>query len=402
MTKQFSHTLLFALIFSVLTLSSCSQVKQVGYFMGIGKTSKPIDLKPLKSIKSSLTTQTNWQVNTGSAMGENQIHPFIDAQVIYIAGARSASAYNKSNGKSLWKVGIGETISAGVNGNSHSSKKASRTQQIFLGTSNGNAISLDAKTGKILWIERLSSEVLAVSPSSNGRIAFRTSDGKIVGLSSTTGELIWQRSQRPSKLSIIGASVPILAGPYVISGFDNGKVAAYDLQTGQPAWEVTLALPRGNTDLERIVDIDGKLSYIGNALFASSLNGSASGINVKEGKPVWLKTFSSTTGVTANSEGLYSSDNKGVIWKLNPQTGAPVWSIDDLEGYQPTLPVLVNNTTILIADKKGGLHWVNAKTGQFVARSKGDPRGYSVAPKVVGKSVYTIGKGGILSRISIR
>ncbi len=276
----------------------------------------------------------------------------------------------------------------------------SASQQVFLGTNNGNAISLDAKTGKVQWIERLSSEVLSVSPSQNGRVAFRTVDGKLHGLSSSTGELIWQQTQASPTLTLNGASVPILIGPLVVAGFDNGKIAAYQLQNGQKTWEVTVAKARGNTDLDRIIDIDGKIMSLGSALFAASLNGNINGIDLSKGATAWANSFSSSTGVNVHPDGLYSSDSKGNIWRINPQTGDPAWKMDDLQRYHPTLPALAGNSLLAIGDKKGNIHWVNTKTGLFVARSKGDPAGYSVEPEVSGNAIYAIGRGGVLSKLT--
>lgn len=376
-------------VFSLL-LSACTQ-----QLFG-NKTSRPIPLKPLKPVVAKISTQVSWQINTGHAMGENQIHPYLDAQTIYVGGAQSVSAWNKANGKQRWRSMIGETISGGINGSLDNS------QQIFLGTNNGNALSLDKRTGKIQWIEHLGSEILAVSPGKNGRVAFRTIDGKLHGLSTNTGELIWQRTQRTPQLTLLGASVPVLVGPLVISGFDNGKVAAYQLQTGEPVWEVTLALPRGRTELERIIDVDGKIKPLGSALFAGSMNGSLDGIDLTKGGLAWAKPFSTSTGVNADPQGLYSSDDKGNVWKMDPQTGNPIWSMDDLQRYQPTLPALMGSSLIVIADKKGNIHWVNTATGTFVARKKGDPAGYSVEPEIDGNSVYAIGKSGLLSKIILQ
>ncbi len=396
------------LVFASVTflLGGCSKFKIPGSQL-FERESKPIPLKALTAVTPTLKTISVWQVSTGSAMGENKIHPYIDSQAIYVGGGSSASAWQKSNGKLLWNSSIGETVSAGVNGtllaNPQTGTPAKSTaEQVFIGTTTGNAISLDAKTGKIQWIERLSSEVLSVSPSHNNRVVFRTIDGKLHGLSASTGELIWQRSQTTPALSLLGASVPIIVSSLVIAGFDNGKVAAYDLLTGKDIWQVPLALPRGNTELERIIDIDGKLKPLGNALFTASLNGSASGINMETGKPAWSRAFSTSVGVNANPQGLYSSDDKGNIWKINPSTGDPLWSMDDLLGREPTVPALLGTANIVVADKQGNIHWINAENGKFTARSKGDPAGYSVEPEISGNSVYTIGKKGVLNKFMIQ
>lgn len=402
--KQINPQMYLAtLLVLALSLSACSGQAIPGsqLFKGSAKE-KVVPLKKLAEITPSIKTKVSWQVDTGAGMGENKLHPFVSNDTVYVAGGASASAWNTNNGKKQWQRVIGETISAGVNGTFlKDPATAGKARQLFIGTSNANAIALDAKDGKIQWIERLSSEIVAVSPSYNNRVVFRTIDGKLHGLNATTGELIWQRTQKTPALSIMGASVPVIVPPLVISGFDNGKVAAYSLQTGENAWEVVLALPQGNTELERITDIDGKINPLGNALFAASLNGSVNGINMEAGKSVWSRAFSSPTGVNVNTQGLYSNDDKGNVWKLNPQNGAPIWSMDDLQRRQPTVPAIIGDNLLLVGDKQGNLHWINAVTGKFVARTKGDPAGYSVEAEVSGRSAYVLGKSGMLSKLQI-
>lgn len=393
--KQTFVLVLLSVTFSFL-LNGCSSVSQ-----SLGtKSSRPIPLKPLKAIKKPISTIKDWEIKTGGSMGDNTIHPFLDANTIFVAGGVSVTAIQKNTGKQLWKTIIGETISAGVNGSLVS--KNNTPKQVFIGTENGNAISLNASTGKILWIERLSSEIQSVSPSKDNRVAFRTVDGKLHGLSSNTGELIWLNTQVAPTLSLRGSGIPIVVGSLVIAGFDNGKVAAYNLNTGQKEWEVTLTSPRGHTELERIIDVDGQLKSLGNALFSASLNGSMTGINIDSGTSVWSNKFSSSTGVEANPQAIYSSDNKGNVYSLSPQTGKPFWVMDDLQRYEPTLPVLVGPSLITVNDKKGNIHFINTRTGLFVARLKGDPTGYSVEAKVSGNSIFTLGKSGILSKVSLK
>lgn len=404
MNSRFHLFTVVSLIVLLSSLSGCSQVKKLK-FWGQDK-SKAVVLKPLKEVKTSLKINKIWQVNTTSAMGENKLHPYLDTKTIYVAGGTSASAWQVSNGKAVWKTQIGENITAGVNGtllSNPQTKRAVKTtaDQVFIGTASGNAIALDAKTGTIQWIERLSSEVLSVSPSENGRVAFRTVDGKLHGLTAKTGELVWQRGQKTPALTQLGAGVPVIIANIVISGFDNGKVAAYDLQTGQQFWEVVLALPSGNSDLDQIVDVDGKLKPLGNALFATSLNGSTVGINLTTGKQAWAKAFSSPTGIEASDFGLFSSDDKGNVWAFDPQTGNPAWSLDDLQGRQPSVPILLNNSNLVVTDVQGNVHFIKATNGSFVARQKGDPKGYSVEPTVSGNNVYLIGKTGLLSKYSL-
>jgi len=377
----------------LLALSGCSGQGMFGSQL-FSQTEKIIPLKVLKEVKPTIALKTLWQVQTGSASANSKIHPFISDGSIIVAGGSNVSAWDKSSGRSIWKNNIGENISGGVNGGNGI---------VFLGTDHGNALALDEKTGKTLWIKHLNAEILSVSTAKNERVIFRTIDGKLHGLSTQTGDIAWQQQQLTPVLSLYGASVPVLAGPYVIAGFDNGKLAAYELQKGTPAWETTLILPRGDNELDRMVDVDGKLKALGNAMFATSFHGRVSGIDLKTGKVHWAKKHSSYTGADANSEGVYTADEAGNIWRLEPQTGNPMWKMDDLIRREPTAPTLIRSNLIVLGDKKGNLHFINTHNGQFAARIKGgDKAGYNVASKVNGNKVYSLGRGGLLTAIAVQ
>lgn len=377
-----------AAICIALSLTGCSTVQQV---LPAKDTNPP---KPLKEFAPTAKLGALWQASTGSGSGKDyvRIHPFVDEGAVFVAGGRSASAWNKTNGGRIWQTPIDADITGGVNGGQGS---------IFLGTSNGGAIALDRQTGKIRWNTRLTSEVLSVSPVKNGIVAFRTSDGGLHGLSVQSGEILWQQIRQSPVLSLRGAGVPVLAGGMVIAGFDNGVVTAFDMQNGKALWEATLSVPQEGSDLDKVTDVDGKLKTLGEALFAASYNGQIAGINMRNGTAAWAAPYSSYTGVDADANGLYSTSVQGDLWKLAPLTGQPLWKMDDLQRRQPTAPALIGNY-VVVGDKDGFIHWVNASNGQLAARTRGDSAGYTVSPVVDGGTAYTFGRGGLLSAFTIQ
>jgi len=374
-------------------LHGCSGQSLIPGSQLFSQSEKIAPLKVLKVVTPTIKANTLWQVQTNSVSPNSKIHPYINSSSVIIGGKNTISSWDKMTGKSLWKNNIGEFISGGINGGNGI---------VFLGTDQGNALALDEKTGKTLWVKHLSVEILSISPAKDGRTVFRTIDGKLHGLSSQTGDIVWQQQQLTPILSTYGASIPALAGPYVIAGFDNGKLAAYNLQDGTPAWESTLAIPRGSNELDRMVDIDGKLKTIGSAMFTSSFHGRVSGVDLKTGNIHWAKKPSSYTGADADAQGVYTSDDTGNVWRLNPQTGEPMWKMDDLTRRAPTAPTLVNTNLIVLGDKEGSLHFVNTNNGQFSARLKGDPAGYNIASRVDGNRIYSLGRSGLLTAITVR
>ncbi|SKA78613.1 Beta-barrel assembly machine subunit BamB [Thiothrix eikelboomii] len=369
-------------LFLAASLTACSS------FSSVLPAKDPNPPKELQAIQATANIQTVWKVSTGSSdKAYVRIYPYVDETAVIVAGGGSASAWDKRKGTALWKTPISEEITGGVNGGEG---------LVFVGTSEGSAIALDRQTGKIRWIEHLNSEVLAVSAASKGRVVFRTGDGQLTGLSTQTGEIIWQQIRPSPELSLRGAGAPLIVGSAVIAGFDNGTVTAFDLEAGTGLWEAILSVPRGRNDLDKITDVDGRIKQVGSALFAASYNGQIAGIRLQDGALGWAQPYSSYAGVDADANGLYSTDVEGNVWKIHPQTGAPIWKMDDLQRRTPTAPTLMSDY-IVVGDYAGYLHWINTRNGQTVARLQSDTAGYTVPPMSDGRVVYTFGKSGVLA-----
>lgn len=376
-----------------LVLSGCSGQSLPGSQLLGGQQNAYIapKLKPLKEIATNSNAQTLWQVTAGTANRDVKIHPYASNRAIFIATGNTVSAWDKANGKPLWKQSVNDTITGGVNGGDG---------MIYVGTRSGNALALDAASGKIRWIAPLGTEVLAVSESSQGYVVFRTIDGKLHGVKSGNGEVNWQRQQRTPQLSMYGASVPVIVAEGVIAGFDNGKVAAYFLTTGKPIWEITLAVPKGNSDVENIIDVDGRLKPLGTALFATNANGRIIGADMNTGEVGWARAFASYTGADANKEGVYSTNKDGHVFKITPRKGQVVWKQDDLENRRPTTPTLTaSGGHVVVGDRQGNLHWINTTTGQINNRISADPAGYSVPVVQSGEVLFALGRSGVLTAI---
>jgi outer membrane protein assembly factor BamB len=383
--QNFSTFRVFLIVMMLGSIAGCSM---------FSKKAKPLPPTPLKTFQATATTKTHWQVSTGSRSTSEyvKIRPVIEGSAIYVAGGTTASAWNKTNGTKLWQTPVANIVTGGVN---------TGEGAVYLGTGNGNAIALEQASGKPRWVQPLSSEVLSVSSASNGMVVFRTTDGKLHGLSSATGEILWQQSRETPLLSLRGASVPLVLGNKVITGFDDGKVVAFDIQDGHQIWEAILAVPRGRTELDRIVDIDGKMVIVGSTLYVATYHGQVAGINANTGSIRWSKGYSTDTGVDADRQNLFTANDSGDLYRIKAGNGQPVWKMDDLVRRQPSAPSIIGSY-IVVGDYAGYLHFVNIQNGQFAARVKADNGGYTVSPVVEGNTLYAFGKNGVLSAISIQ
>ena len=79
----------------------------------------------------------------------------------------------------------------------------------------------------------------------------------------------------------------------VLSGFDSGKLIAFNSSNGSLVWEARIALPKGRTELERMVDIDGQPLLVGDVIYAVTYQGRLGALSRGTGRSLWFQDSSS-------------------------------------------------------------------------------------------------------------
>ena len=134
-------------------------------------------------------------------------------------------------------------------------------------------IALEGASGKELWRTRVNSELLSAPAIGEKVVVMRSVDGRLHGFDARSGKELWSVEQQVPRLSLRGTAIPVIAKEIAVSGFDNGKVMAVSLTTGDTVWDTALASPHGRTELDRLVDVDSAVSVVGDNVFADRLSG---------------------------------------------------------------------------------------------------------------------------------
>jgi outer membrane protein assembly factor BamB len=230
-------------------------------------------------------------------------------------------------------------------------------------------IALDGATGRQLWRSQINSELLSSPAISDKVVVMRSVDGRLHGLDSHTGKVLWSVEQQVPRLSLRGTAIPIIAKETAISGFDNGKVMAVSLTTGDTIWDTALASPHGRTELDRLVDIDSAVRVVGENVFAAGFQGRTAMLALDSGQLWWSHDMSSYRGLSVDEDNLYVTESDGTVVAMRQRDGAEVWRNDKLKRRGLSTPV-VTSTAIAVADFQGYLHWLDKNTGELVARQR--------------------------------
>ena len=337
----------------------------------------------------SIDVDERWKASVGKGHEGLGIalHPTTDGETVYAASFNgNVLAVNANNGRKIWKQSFDFSFTAGP---------TYKDGILVLGTNNGELINIDSMTGEILWTTTVSSEILAPVAIKDDQIFVRSVDGNLTAVLSDNGSLVWTANHRVPRLSLRGTTSPEIFANAVLSGFDDGKVSAYDLVDGSLLWETMLTPPGGRTEIEKINDIDAPMTIVGNELYVGSYQGALAALALESGDIIWLTEASIYTGMAVDENAVFVSESDGSVMALSRFTGREIWKKDNLLNRYPSAPVIIGES-IIIGDLEGYLHWLDKESGETQQRISIGSDKISSVPLVMEDTIIVQTDGGNL------
>jgi outer membrane protein assembly factor BamB len=374
-----SKRLLPMAIMSVMLLA-CSSMNPVDWFSK-GPEAKPAELT---AFKPRAEMRLGWQGSVGDGKQFN-FTPATDVDSVYAASLEGRLVrFDAKSGKEAWRVDTEKNLSAGV---------GVGVDLVLVGTRQGEVLAYD-KTGQLRWESRVTSEVLD-APQSDGQIVVvRSQDGRIFGLNPANGERKWVY-QRPLPALIVRApSGVLLVGGAVFAGYPGGRMVAIRAADGVVAWEASVALPRGASELERVADVVGHPVADTGQVCAVAYQGRVACFDATKGSLLWARDISSATGLDMDSRAVYVTDDEDAVLAFDKHSGASLWKQDKLLHRRASAPLSLGNS-VAVGDFQGIVHLMSAEDGSFIARTSTDGSGIRVQPLLLGDGllVQTVNGG---------
>ena len=393
--------------FFVLQIAGCAWLTDL---TNLGENNEAVKPKPLEPLKSEVEIDRLWKTRIGkSNFGSiSMLAPQLFRGKLYAASADgNVKALEASNGKELWAINVSEFYQGAEYDKALSKNGDILTGGVGLGegllvicTVAGEVLALNQDDGALVWRAKASSEALA-PPQVNGDIAVvHTIDGKLTAYNSRNGARRWTYSSALPPLSLRGTATPLLTSQYVIGAFANGRVAILDRDSGLPGFDQMIGISKGRNDLDRLVDVDGRMVLLGQRLYAVGYQSRLIAVDLATLSLEWSREASSIVGLGEGFGNIYVSHSDGVIGAYDAVTGKIVWEVDALTNRSISVPVS-SSSFLLVGDLQGYLHVIAQSDGRFVGRRKIDNSGVSVGPISDGGRIYLLANNGTLSAYEI-
>ena len=371
-------------------LSSCSSLSSLNFWSDDSDEdiSKPADLV---SFQEEASVNIVWKKSFKSSNELGSFKPaFYAGQMLVADSDGEITSLNPKTGKVNWTKTLERELAAGV---------VSGFGKFVVSDTEGNVLGFDLESQESLWETNIGGEVLANAVIDASLVVVKNSVGELVALDSSSGEQKWTfRSQLPA-LTVRGTGEPIIKDGIVFSTFDNGRLGAFQLNTGFFLWDGPISFVEGSSELENLLDADSSPVFANQLIFATNYQGNLTAFDLAQKRPVWNSKASSFHSPVIGQGMIIVIQDDGSIISFSSSNLAPSWVSEEYKIRDLSNGEIFENY-MLVGDLEGYLHLINPMTGKTVGRKKvsGNPIKSLVT---YGGLAYTIDQDSNLVAISL-
>ena len=364
-----------AAIVLIALLAGCSMVG--GLFSSSAKKPQPAELQPVVAL---VPARQVWSARIGEVAFPLQMTVAGDTVVVASSDGTVAALETRS-GRDRWRVNVGAPIAAGVGSDGKLAAVVTRSNEV---------VALD--NGREIWRQKLAAQAFSSPFVAGGRVFVLAADRSVNAFDGQTGRKLWTQ-QRPSEPLVLRQSGVMLAvGDTLVVGL-AGRLSGLNPLNGSIRWEAPIASPRGINDVERLVDLVGSVSRVGNTVCARAFQASVGCVDAQRGTLLWTKPANGAQGLDGDDRLVFGTEADGRVIAWLRSDGENAWSTDNLR-YRSLGAPLVVGRSIVIGDSAGFLHLLSRADGSVLNRLSTDGSAVVASPVLSGNTLIAATRSG--------
>jgi outer membrane protein assembly factor BamB len=367
MTGRWSRRQLALLGLAAALLTGCA---------GSGKP-KPAELEPNPGL---MGVRQVWSTKIGQVAYPLDVQ-VSGSQVAMASGDGTVVMLDARSGRELWRASANTRLTAGVGSDGKTAAVATRENQI---------VAFEA--GRELWRQKLPAQVLTAPFVAGGRVFVLAADRTVTALDGASGRRLWTQ-QRPGEALVLRQAGVILAvGDTLVVGL-SGRLVGLNPANGSIRWDAPVATPRGTNDVERLVDLVGRVSRVGDSVCARAFQAAVGCIDATRGTVAWTKPSVGYQGVHGDDRLVFGSESDGKLQAWRRTDGERAWISERLRYRQLTAPLSLGRS-VIVGDDSGNVHFVSREDGTPLTRVTTDGSAIAAAPVVADDTLVVVTRNG--------
>ena len=290
-------------------------------------------------------------------------------------------AIDARTGLESWRGNAGAPLSAGV---------GSDGSIAAVVTTNNDLVALEG--GKVLWKQKLTGETFTAPLVAGRRVFVQGADRTTSAWDGQSGRRLWAQQRTAENLVLRKPGVLLAVGDTLVAGV-GGRLVGMDPANGASRWEAPIAAPRGTNDVERLVDLTGSVSRVGDSVCARAYNANVGCVDALRGGLLWSKPAVGAEGVGGDDRFVYGTESNGEVVAWRRADGTRAWVSTRLKYRTLTAPLAVGRS-IILGDSSGLVHLLSREDGSPLNRLTPDGSAIAAAPVVSGNTVVVVTRNG--------
>lgn len=277
-------------------------------------------------------------------------------------------------------------------------------ERVFATNGVGEVVALNAADGSEVWKVKPGGPLRGSPTIAFGQVYVMTQDNQIFALDANTGALAWNEGGSTTQAGVFGVAAPAAGQGTVIAGYSSGELNAHRYENGRTLWADALARTSMSTEVGSLTDIDADPIIDSGRVYALGQGGRMAAYELVTGQRIWELNLAGISTPAIAGEWIFTLTDDARLLAIARSTGKVRW-ITQLQQWRKekkkegpifwTGPVLAGNH-LWVANSEGLMYKVS--TGEGSAAQHVDlNQPVSLPPIVADNMLYILDDSGRIS-----
>lgn len=328
--------------------------------------------------------------------------PVVGSGTLFVVDTTGAvNAFDAATGARRWthqiEVGADLRDAAFGGGVSYADGK------VYATNGTGDVVALDAVTGNQLWQVKPAGPLRGAPTIAFNNVYVMTQDNQIYALNLADGKIVWNDAASQGEAGLFGVASPAAGQGSVIAGYSTGELGAYRYENGRNLWSDALARTSISTEVGALTDVDADPIIDSGRVYALGQGGRMAAYELLTGQRIWELNLAGVSTPAIAGEWIFTLTDDSRLLAIARSTGRVRW-ITQLQHWRNekkktnpifwTGPVLAGNR-LWVASSRGQVMSADIETGAVTPFAELDG-GVSLPPLVANQMLYILDDDGTI------
>lgn len=197
--------------------------------------------------------------------------------------------------------------------------------RVYVTTGLGEVAALDASDGRVLWKVKPAGPLRGSPTIAFNQVFVMTMDNQLHALNAADGATLWNEAASSGQTGVFGVAAPAAGQGTIVAGFSTGELVAYRYENGRQLWSDALARTSLSTTVGVLTDIDADPIIDRGRVFALGQGGRMAAYELVTGQRIWELNLSGISTPALTESWIFTLTDDGKLLCIQRATGKVRW-----------------------------------------------------------------------------